>query len=218
VKLLRFLQDHEYRPLGSRGTRHADVRVITATNVDFERAVERGVLRRDLYYRLHIIPVALPPLRERQDDVLRLAECFLERYAATFNKAVTGLSPEAAQKLTLHAWPGNVRELEHVIERAVALCEGPLIHAPDVVLSTRDEALEESFQQAKARAVERFERTYLQSMLLAHRGNITRAAHAARKNRRAFFELLRKHRIDAGVFRSGGTGGPPPPQARTFLS
>jgi DNA-binding NtrC family response regulator len=218
VKLLRFLQDHEYRPLGSRGTRHADVRVITATNVDFERAVERGVLRRDLYYRLHIIPVALPPLRERSDDIVRLADSFLERYAAAFQKRVTGLSPEATQKLTLHTWPGNVRELEHVIERAVALSEGPLIQGRDVVLSARDEAQDESFQQAKAKAVERFERTYLQGLLLAHRGNITRAAHAARKNRRAFFELLRKHRIDAGVFRGAYAGGPAPATPRTFSS
>jgi DNA-binding NtrC family response regulator len=217
VKLLRFLQDHEYRPLGSRETRHADVRVITATNIDFERAVEKGVLRRDLYYRLDIIPVALPPLRERQDDIVRLARCFLERYAVAFKKPVTGMSPEATQKLLLHDWPGNVRELEHVVERAVALSEGPVIQGHDLVLSSRDGLADESFRRAKANAVERFERTYLQSLLLAHQGNITRAAHAARKNRRAFFELLRKHRIDAGLFRDAPTG-PGPARTRTIPS
>jgi two-component system, NtrC family, response regulator GlrR len=210
VKLLRFLQDREYRPLGSRATRHADVRVITATNIDFERAVERGVLRRDLYYRLNIIPLSLPPLRERREDVTILARHFVERFAASLRKPVSGLSPEATQKLVLHDWPGNVRELEHVVERAVALSTGPVIQGRDVVLPSRDGAPDESFRQAKARAVQAFERTYLQGLLLAHQGNITRAATAAHKNRRAFFELLRKHRIDATLFRAEGHSAIPP--------
>jgi two-component system, NtrC family, response regulator GlrR len=214
VKLLRFLQDHEYRALGSRETRHADVRVITATSIDFEHAVEKGVLRKDLYYRLNIIPLSLPPLRERREDIAPLASHFVSKYAAGLRKPATSISPEAAQKLVLHDWPGNVRELEHVIERAVALCGGPILQAHDVVLSAHDDsAPDASFRQAKAKAVEAFERTYLQGLLLAHQGNITRAALAARKNRRAFFELLRKHRIDASHFR-----GPEAVSTRTIPS
>jgi DNA-binding NtrC family response regulator len=201
VKLLRFLQEKEYRPLGSTRTRHANVRVVTATNINVEKAVREGKLRQDLYYRLDIIPLLLPPLRERREDIPVLAQHFLLTRAEQFRKPARRFSPDGLQKLLLHDWPGNVRELENVIERSVALSQGTVIRGKDIVLSRQPEVDgQESFQEAKARVVTQFERTYIQSLLLACEGNITKAAQAAQKNRRAFWELLRKHQIDAQQF------------------
>ncbi len=198
VKLLRFLQEHEFRPLGSTKTRHANVRVVTATNVNFEKAIKEGKLRQDLYYRLNIIPITLPPLRDRIEDIQLLAEFFRAKYALNFNKLVTSFSQNALQKLLMHDWPGNVRELEHVVQRAVALCELSIIRAEDMQLTSfSSSSVVEPFKRAKDRAVNHFERNYLQSLLLAYQGNITKAAEAAQKDRRAFWELMRKHRIDA---------------------
>ncbi len=203
VKLLRFLQEKEFKPLGSTKTRHADVRIITATNVNVEKAVQEGRLRQDLYYRLNMIPILLPPLRERQEDIPLLAHHFLAQYSRKFEKTVVRFSPSALQKLLFHAWPGNVRELENVVARAVALTQHPVIECGNIMLTPRVEMkYNESFQEMKAKVVEQFERTYLQSLLIAHCGNITKAAEAAQKNRRAFFQLLRKHQINAEQFRA----------------
>lgn len=201
VKLLRFLQEREYRPLGSSKTRHADVRVVAATNVNFETAINSGQLRQDLYFRLNIIPIMLPPLRHRLEDIRLLADYFRIKYAMNFNKNVMSISPNAMQKLLMHEWPGNVRELEHVIQRAVALCEFPTLRAEDIQVSSISASPKiESFKRAKEHAVQQFERTYLQSLLLANQGNISKAAQAAQKNRRAFWELLRRHGLDAKQF------------------
>jgi DNA-binding NtrC family response regulator len=202
VKLLRFLQEKEYRPLGSTKTHQANLRVVTATNVDVEKALRDGKLRQDLYYRLNMIPIILPPLRERREDITLLAANFMVKYATEFKKNTTCFSPDALQKLLLYDWPGNVRELEHVIGRAVALSEQHRIREVDIVLpSSEANASQESFQQAKAKVIAQFERTYLQGLLLAHQGNVTRAAQAAQKDRGAFWLLLRKHRINVERFR-----------------
>lgn len=207
AKLLRFLQDREFRPLGSIRTERADVRVITATNINVEQAVEDGRLRLDLYYRLNVIPLTLPPLRDRREDIPRLAKHFLKKHAGRLQKQITGFSANAMDKLVRYQWPGNVRQLEHVIERAVALAERSVLHDADVVTTMSDRsARQESFQAAKAKVVSDFERSYLESLLVSHRGNITRAAEAAHKNRRAFWELLRKHDIDAHQFRHAAQG------------
>ena len=199
VKLLRFLHDGEYRPLGSTKVRRASVRIIAATNTDLEESVARGKMRRDLYYRLNIVPLILPPLRHRAEDVILLAGHFLAKYAAEFGRQVTDFSPEALRALATHHWPGNVRELEHAVQRAVVLSEQEVIHLSDLSLPFEQSNLEhESLQQAKARMVGHFERNYIRSLLAAYKGNITRAAKAAGKNRRAFWELIRKHRIDVG--------------------
>jgi len=202
VKLLRLLQEKEYRPLGSGKMRQADIRVIAATNVDLQEALNQGRLRRDLYYRLNIFSLTLPPLRERLQDIPLLARHFLAKYSTRFCKSVKDFAVDAMKKLLLHPWPGNVRELEHVVERATALTNEPVIQAADIDLPhTTDGHVPESFQEAKARMIAQFERTYVQGLLLTHQGNITRAAEAAQKNRRAFWELIRKHRIDAHSFR-----------------
>ncbi len=206
TKLLRFLQEREYRPLGSARARGADVRVIAAANVGLEEAVRSGRMRSDLYYRLNIVPLVLPPLRERREDIPLLAHHFLAQYAAEFDRPFTGLAPDALRKLVLHDWPGNVRELEHAVERAVMLCETPpLLAAANISLPGDDLYVtdDESFQQAKARVVAQFERSYIQRLLISCHGNITDAARAARKNRRAFWQLIRKHRIDVARFKMG---------------
>jgi two-component system response regulator GlrR len=207
TKLLRFLQEKEFRPLGSARTRHADVRVIGAANVDFEEAVRTGKMRKDLYYRLNVIRLTLPPLRERRDDIPLLARHFLNKYAAQFRIPPPDITVETMEMLSLYDWPGNVRELEHVIERAVLLSENGVVQPlgiglPGCEAQTNERADEpETFQQAKNKTVTQFEKSYIQKLLLAHGGNITRAALAANKNRRAFWQLIRKHRIDVNSFK-----------------
>jgi two-component system, NtrC family, response regulator GlrR len=204
VKVLRFLQEKEFRPLGSNRVQKADVRVMSAANGDLERAVEQGRFRPDLYYRLNVVPLALPSLRDRREDIPRLARHFLAKYAGEMGRQGLSLSIQALQVLLSYDWPGNVRELEHVIERAVVLSHGDasILRAAHVLLPrVPGHAAPGSLQEAKARAVAQFEITYIRELLLIHQGNISHAAKAADKNRRAFWELIRKHGIDVQPFR-----------------
>jgi two-component system, NtrC family, response regulator GlrR len=203
VKLLRFLQEKEYRPLGATKTCKADLRVIAATNIDCEAAVQKGKLRQDLYYRLNVIQLKLPLLRDRREDIPLLAHHFLNKYAVDFNKQVSGFSPDAIRKLILYEWPGNVRELEHVIMRAMVLCTKPIICAADIAIAHPETSPPpESFQEAKHRMVEEFEKTYIKGLLLSNHCNISKSAKAAQKNRRAFWELIRKHQISVQTLKS----------------
>jgi DNA-binding NtrC family response regulator len=197
VKLLRFIQEKEYRPLGSVKTQRADVRLIAATNNDCAEMVKLGKLRQDLFYRLNVLPLKLPPLRERRSDIPLLAQHFLEKFAAESDKDPPTLDEDAMLLLTLYDWPGNVRELENVMARAVALCEQDVIAPLHLCLPLGTEPSQlSSFQEEKSCVVAQFERTYIQKLLLAYKGNISKAARAAHKNRRAFWQLMRKHRID----------------------
>jgi len=203
VKLLRFLQEKEFRSLGSTKISRANVRIIAATNANCEEAVKCGKLRRDLYYRLNVIPLALPSLRERGEDILLLARHFLVKHATELDKQIAGFSPNAIRKLYFYEWPGNVRELEHIIMRAVVLSDHAIIRANDITLvDHEDPTRSESFQEAKDRIVADFERTYISSLLLKCHGNISQAARLARKNRRAFWELIRKHHISVKNLRA----------------
>lgn len=203
VKLLRFLQEKEYRALGATKTSKADLRVIAATSVNCEAAVKEGKIRQDLYYRLNVILLTLPALRDRQEDIPLLAHHFLNKYAIEFGKQVSGFSPDAIRKLILYDWPGNVRELEHVIMRALVLSTKPTICGTNISISDSENMpLPESFQQAKNRMVEQFEKTYIKGLLLSNHFNISRSAHAAQKNRRAFWELIRKHHISVEALKS----------------
>jgi DNA-binding NtrC family response regulator len=202
VKLLRFLQEKEYRPLGSTRMRQADVRVIAASNVNLEEAVGNGTVRQDLFYRLNIISLVLPPLRERLEDIPLLAAHFLEKYSSQMNKKPPDLQSDALQIMMAHSWPGNVRELEHAMERASVLSNGPSIRGSDLLLALPSVAPGQSLQQAKATQIARFEKSYIQALLKTCRGNISKAARLAQKNRRAFWQLIQKYKIDVESFRS----------------
>ena len=202
VKLLRFIQEKEYRALGSARTLRADLRIVAASNCDLMGAVQEGRFRRDLFYRLNVLPFNLPPLRERSEDILLLAHRFIAKYGTEAGKNFNGFTDEALEALLAYEWPGNVRELEHVIERAAIFAQGPKVLASDILLPQRPRSRPGSFQEAKAQIVNRFEQSYIRGLLVAHEGNITRAAQAAGKNRRAFFELIRKHEIDVQSFRA----------------
>lgn len=214
AKLLRFLQEKEFRPVGSSRLQRADVRVIAASNHDLEQAVARGSFRQDLFFRLNVLTLRLPPLRERQQDIDALARCFFEEFRAEAAQPLQGMSPAALQKLRAHHWPGNVRELRNAVQRAILLAQGHTVQAADIELGGApqggtDEADAQTpgsidtFRSAKARVVQAFERQYLVQLLQQCEGNISQAARAASKNRRAFFELMRRHDIKAELYREG---------------
>jgi len=196
VKLLRFLQDHVYRPLGARKLCGANIRVVAASNAKLESAVRAGKFRADLFYRINVLSLSLPPLRERRQDIPLLARHFTSECAREMKLPAREISPAAMQKLMSYHWPGNVRELQNMVQRAVVLVDDNVIRPMDFDLPGEAAMLEaKSFKALKARVVEDFERSYLQQLLTAHDGNITQAARAADKNRRALWELLRKYQI-----------------------
>ena len=201
VKFLRVLQEQEFYPLGAGQPTKADFRLIAATNQDLWEAVNKGRFREDLYYRIHVIPVVLPPLRERQEDIPLLAQYFLQRFARAVHKEVKGFSPEAMQQLMLYHWPGNVRELANVVERAVVLATEEWI-SPDFLLLGRQSTNPPKaelmlFKEARAA----FERTYLVQVLTATRGNVSRAAELSGRHRAEFYKLLRKYGLDPASFK-----------------
>ena len=203
VKLLRFLQDGEYRSVGSEQIGYANIRVIAAANADFSQVVCSGKFREDLFYRLGVLTLTIPPLRERPGDIYLLACDFLEKQAAITNTRPKNLSLAALNILLSHSWPGNVRELQNVLMRAIVLSDRDGIEPSDLNLPEDGSVAEDqSFRQMKSRVVWRFEHDFLKTVLHVHDGNITRAAFAAKKSRRAFWELLRKHGLLARARRS----------------
>lgn len=209
VKLLRFLQDQEYRPIGSTKICHADLRIIAATNASITHAIAGGKFRKDLYFRLNTVSLVLPRLCDRVEDIPQLADYFLKKYTREFDKKISSFSAGAQDMLWHYAWPGNVRELEHTVARAVVLSEGPIIQPEDLRLpETLKVPRTHSFAEAKAAAISAFERAYLHKLLSTHQGNVSRAARAAKKDRRVLRELLRKHQIDATRFKSTSPDAP----------
>lgn len=203
AKLLRFLQEREYRVVGSNTVQHADVRVIAASNRDLAAIAQQGAFRHDLFYRLNVLTLSLPPLREHKEDIVVLAQHFLRQFSLRYKRPACRLSPGALLKLLSYNWPGNVRELGHVLERAALLSQTPALLASDLDLPVMvpDAVPTEGFQTMKARVVQSFERSYIESILRSTNGNITEAARVAGKNRRALFELIRKHEITPAAFR-----------------
>ena len=203
AKLLRFLQDHEYRPLGSPKARHADVRVVAATNVDLRAEVDAQRFREDLFYRLSILLLRIPSLRDRGEDIPLLAQHFACRYAGRQGPLRPSLTEAALAMLSTHDWPGNVRELEAVIQRSILMARGSVLEASDIELDASEvgrAAVLRGFQEAKSNAIDSFERAYVTRVLTAHGGNISEAARAAGTDRRAFQRLMRKHGIDRHQF------------------
>ena len=203
-KLLRFLQEREYRPLGSNRVKHADLRVIASTNRNLRDQCAQGLFRQDLYYRLNVLSLSLPALRQRREDIAMLARHFASTAGRRFARPGISIGQAALRKLLCHDWPGNVRELQHAIERAVLMATGSVIDERDIELADADTtvAAEASFRVAKAKVVEQFERSFIEQRLLQCDGNVTHAARDAHKNRRAFFALMRKHSIEPDRFRS----------------
>jgi two-component system, NtrC family, response regulator GlrR len=200
AKLLRFLEEHEFKPLGMNRTCKADVRIVAAGLADLWKKVQAGKFRDDLFYRLNVISVYLPPLRERKGDIPLLAEHFLQKYAEQLHKRLTGFGAGVRSVLENYPWPGNIRQLENTINHAVAVAQHSVIHLSDLNLTTSHEhefvPSPKSFKADKAKLIADFERRYLTELLAAHGGNISQAAHAAHKDRRSFWGLLKKYHID----------------------
>src|SRR5690606_12800217 len=204
VKLLRVLQAHEYSPGGDTRTLRADVRVVAATNIDLEKAVATGAFRQDLYYRLNVIHVQVPPLRRRASDIPQLVAYFMVSAAEKTGRMPKALSPAAAQILTTYDWPGNVRELENTIERAMLLCTSERIEPRDLPARIRglggdnnDNAaltLPETGIDLRA-AVESFENELIRQALDRTGWNKNRAALLLRLNRTTLVEMLKRKRI-----------------------
>jgi two-component system response regulator GlrR len=195
-KLLRVLQEGEYRPIGGAGVMRADIRILAATNIDLEAAVQRGRFRIDLLYRINTLVVDIPPLKSRPEDILPLAHHFLRLYSWKYRKQSTGFSPAAIARLEGYEWPGNVRELQHVVESAVALTTTPEI--TEVVLhGSQSQPVADylAYRDAKHQAVEQFQREYLTRLVQAAGGNLSRAARMAGVERAYFSRLLRRHCI-----------------------
>jgi two-component system, NtrC family, response regulator GlrR len=196
VKLLRFLQEKEYRALGSTLVRRADVRVIGASNISLEEAVRAGRFRQDLYYRLNVLTLVMPPLRNRREDIPLLARHFLAKYAAEFSRPARDITEGAVLRLLNYPWPGNARELENLIERAVLACDGPLIDARDIelpVLEPDNSRL--SYQARKDLMVKNWELNELKRILAIYHGNVSAIARQEGKDASAFRALLRKHNL-----------------------
>jgi Nif-specific regulatory protein len=200
AKLLRVLQFREFERLGGTETLRTDVRIVAATNADMERAIAAGTFREDLYYRINIFTITVPPLRDRRADIPQLAEYFLRRLAAEHGRKIARISNGALECLTQHTWPGNVRELENVIERAVVVCQGAVVretHLPDAVRVPNAMAAPLSLAQAVAR----LERELITQAIEAAGGNIAAAARALGTTERVVRYKVQKLGIDALRFR-----------------
>jgi DNA-binding NtrC family response regulator len=189
AKLLRVLQTGELQRVGSSRTIHVDVRVISATNADIEVEVAAGRFREDVVYRLNTVEVRLPPLRDRGDDILRLAAHFLKQYAAKYRKKVTAFDAAAQSALRTHAWPGNVRELQHAIERAILMAHGDRITAKDLGLYTRDGGASGEDELT----LEDAEKAFIRKVLAKHSGNVLAAAEQLGMSRSALYRRLQQY-------------------------
>jgi DNA-binding NtrC family response regulator len=210
VTLLRFLQDRHYRPLGDTREQSTDVRIVAASNVSLAKLAEAGQFRMDLLYRLKILFLELPPLRERQGDPALLAEHFVRICSERFGKPVKTFHAHTLEWFESYSWPGNIRELENWVYREFLLADGPLIHLHPVVqfqgdrrqrLDRRQMASDElDYAAAKAKVIEDFEVKFLVSRMAKAKGNVTAAAHLAGTERRYFGKLIKKRGIDKNCY------------------
>jgi two-component system, NtrC family, response regulator AtoC len=201
AKLLRVLEAGEVRAVGSTEQKKVDLRFVAATNQDLAEKVKRNEFRKDLFFRLNVMVIRVPPLRERKEDVPLLARHFIQRYAEEFGKPVDDLHPSAVTDLIAYPWPGNVRELRNVIERAVMLTKGDRISRQEIVgllQPAGEDALAEDYLQlpyakAKERILDQFNRRYIKAKLAAHQGNVTHAAAESGLPRSYFHEIMRRY-------------------------
>jgi two-component system, NtrC family, response regulator GlrR len=210
VVLLRFLQDGAYRPLGGRTVITGDTRVVAASNVDIDELVKTGAFRQDLLYRLTILTVRMPALRDRTGDARVLAEYFMRQFAHRYDRPDNKFDPRSLDQLDNRAWPGNVRELENLVHRAFLMAEDSLVRLPVEHSRASDPAQSpalamrlpevQSFRHAKALIVAEFERAFVKRALTESGGNVSAAARMIGKERRAFGRLIRKYGIDRANF------------------
>jgi two-component system response regulator GlrR len=198
VKLLRVLQERVVRPVGASHAVPIDVRILSATHRDLDLAIIDGSFRKDLYYRLNVVALALPTLSERREDIPLLATHFLSRLALKYGRKVNGFAPDAMKALTTASWPGNVRQLHNVVEQVTALATTPLVPLALVQRALRVPSMEVlSYTEARTR----FERDYLVGLLKITDGNVADAARLADRNRTEFYRLMQKHGLTPGLFR-----------------
>jgi DNA-binding NtrC family response regulator len=216
VKLLRILQDKEFQRLGSNLNVKTDVRVITATHRNLEEAIKKGLFREDLYYRLNVISITLPPLRERREDIPLLINYFLEKYSKENQKLISDISKEARALLLRYPYPGNVRELENLIERAVVLCREEIITTQDLPFHLKEEKSEKLWESSKKEktlpeSLEEIERDSILKALHQHQGVQTKAAESLGISERVLRYKMKKYRIRSNPpsppFTKGGDGG-----------
>jgi two-component system response regulator GlrR len=201
VKLLRVLQERKVRAVGSTDAHDVDVRVISATHRNLEAEMAAGNFRDDLYYRLNVVALTLPPLSERREDIPLLAGHFLSLLAEKYRKSVNGFAPEAMELLVSASWPGNVRQLYNVVEQSVALATTPIIPVSLAQQAFQNQQADfASFEEARRR----FEREYLTQLLKITEGNVTQAARLAKRNRTEFYKLLGRHQLDPKLFKGPG--------------
>ena len=195
VKLLRFLQETNIQRVGGRVDIHVDTRIIAATNIYISKAIEKGKFRKDLFYRLGVITINLPPLRDRGEDKLLLAKVFLKKFANQFNRNVKGFSISCLDFIESYDWPGNVRELENMVQRAVIMAESSFIEPHDLGYSDNirrvklPNVMNVSLKEAKSKV----EKLMIESVLGKHKGNITKAAGELRVSRPTLYDLMKKH-------------------------
>lgn len=202
-KLLRVIEEKKVTSLGSEKGVNIDVRIIAATNRDLELETEKGNFREDLFYRLNIIPIKLPALRERKEDIPLLARFFLEKYTGRLNKQIKSISQEAMNSLISHSWPGNVRELNNIIERAVVLEKKEVITDIGTLLTRKNGVsfdFTESFKVTKTKVMENLEKTYFSRLLEIYSGNVSQAAKHADMDLKNFHEKMNKHGIKRDSF------------------
>jgi two-component system response regulator GlrR len=198
VKLLRVLQEAEVRPVGSTQAIPIDVRMISATHRDLDEHRTSGQFREDLYYRLNVVSLRLPPLAARREDIPLLATFFLRKLAERYHKPVPTLAPEAMALLVAAPWPGNVRQLLNLLEQALALATTSMIPATLVQNALKEDAAAlVPFEEAR----KTFERDYLVRLLKITGGNVTQAAQLAKRNRTEFYKLLQRHKLEPSMFK-----------------
>jgi len=207
AKLLRVLQSQEFRRIGDDTDRRVDVRIITATNRDLDQLVARGGFRQDLYYRINVFPMHLPPLRERPEDIALLVHHFVQKYRARLGKVIDGVTPGALARLGAYDFPGNVRELENKIHQALVVAAGPMIEEHDIALPAAPVAagvkvdVARPFREVKQETIDAFERSYLTELLRVHRGNLAQASRAAGMDRKNLWALVARHGLDRARFK-----------------
>ena len=193
VKLLRVLQEREVKPIGGTKSVKVNVRVIVASNTDIQKAVNEGKFREDLFYRIHVVPIYIPPLRERKDDIPLLATYFMTGFSKLLKKDIKGFTPAAIQRMMLYDWPGNIRELQSKVEHAVVMANKDIIATEDLFTSAN--TLKNNFNSYRD-AKERFECEYLENLLRINKGNITNASKTAKRYRADIYKLIKKYNIN----------------------